>query len=231
MNQQAGYAVCLSIGDEMPSSNRPIVLITGACRGIGRQCAQALFGQGAQLILVDVDDSGLSELGQETSAATFRCDVSAEADVNSFAAEALAAFPVMDLVINAAGGGYERTLGMYRVSRALFPALRNGRGHNLLVSIPPAEWHAQDAIFPYASSQQGFQRLCAALADEARGTPVRVLIGDPGDGRVRQVLPDRNAGFVADACEFAWRSRAPRGQLALQIAALVAEFEPMRRTA
>lgn len=214
----------------MPSSNRPIVLITGACRGIGRQCAQALAGQGAQLVLIDVEDRELSRLGDEMGAATYRCDVSAEADVTSFAAQALAAFPVIDMVINAAGGGYERTLGMYRVSRALLPALNNGRGHNILVSIPPAEWHAKDAIFPYASSQQGFHRLCAALADETRGSPVRVLIGDTEMGRVRHVLPDRNAGLVADACEFAWPAMAPQGQLALQISALVAEAEPMRRT-
>ena len=51
------------------------------------------------------------------------------------------------------------------------------------------------AIFPYASSQQAFQRLSAALAAETRGSSVRVLIGCPHSDHIAQVLPDRNAGL------------------------------------
>src|SRR5688572_19981797 len=101
----------------MSSIDRPRVLIMGASSGLGRQCAEAFAAQGAQLILADIDGEALSRLGDRLRAATRYCDVASEASVTVFAADILANFPELDLLINAAGGGYERTLGMYRVSR------------------------------------------------------------------------------------------------------------------
>ena len=213
----------------MSSSDRPRVLITGACKGVGRQCAEAFAARGAELILVDIDSEALSALGDELGATSRYCDVASEASVTVFAADMLALYAGLDIVINAAGGGYERTLGMYRVSRALLPGLRKGSCHNILLSIPPAEEHAQDAIFPYASSHQAFQRLCAALAAETRGSAVRVLIGHPENDHVSEVLPDRNAGFVADAFDLTRHANDEQGGLAQHIVALMNPSEPIRR--
>ena len=207
----------------MLSSDRPRVLITGACQGVGRECAETFAARGAELILADNDASALSELSQALGATGRYCDVASEASVTIFSAEILESFPELDMVINAAGGGYERTLGMYRVSRAFIPALRKGTVHNILLNIPPAEKDAATAIFPYASSKQAFQRLCAALAAETRGSPVRVLIGCPHSEHVSQVLPDPNAGPFADACEISHSQDDDDRGLVSQIAAL---FEP-----
>jgi NAD(P)-dependent dehydrogenase (short-subunit alcohol dehydrogenase family) len=207
----------------MLSSDRPRVLITGACQGVGRECAETFAARGAELILADNDASALSELSQALGATGRYCDVASEASVTIFSAEILESFPELDMVINAAGGGYERTLGMYRVSRAFIPALRKGTVHNILLNIPPAEKDAATAIFPYASSKQAFQRLCAALAAETRGSPVRVLIGCPHSEHVSQVLPDPNAGPFADTCEVSYSHEDDDRGLVSQIAAL---FEP-----
>lgn len=213
----------------MSANDRPRVLIMGACQGVGRQCAEAFAARGADLILADIDSAALNDLGVELKATTRYCDVASEASVTVFAADILASFPQLDMVINAAGGGYERTLGMYRVSRALLPALRKGASHNILLNIPPSDEHAGDAIFPYASSQQAFQRLCAALAAETRGSAVRVLIGRPDNDHVTEVLPDRNAGFVADAYDLTRHANDERGGLAIRIVALLDPPEPIRR--
>ena len=212
----------------MPS-DRPRVLITGACRGVGRQCAEIFAGRGVELILADIDTESLKELSGTLEATGRFCDVASEASVTVFAAEMLERYPELDLIINAAGGGYERTLGMYRVSRSLLPALRKGSLHNILLNIPPAEDDAKAAIFPYASSQQAFQRLCAALAAETRGSSVRVLIGHPGNDHLTQVLPDRNAGFVADAFDVTRHANDEQGGLAYHIAALIDPPEQIRR--
>lgn len=203
------------------SDARPRVLITGACRGVGRQCAEAFAARGAELILTDIDTEALREFAEAIGATGRYCDVASEASVTVFAAEMLERFPELDMIVNAAGGGYERTLGMYRVSRALLPALRKGRLHNLLLNIPPAEEDAGTAIFPYASSQQAFQRLCAALAAETRGSSVRVLIGCSQAEHIFEVLPDHNAAACAGASYAPHHDNVDEGGLAADIAALL----------
>lgn len=197
------------------------MLITGACRGVGRACAEALARCGTELILCDNDANALGEAAQELGAVGRFCDVASEASVAIFAADILDQYPALDMVINAAGGGYERTLGMYRVSRALLPALRCGIHNNLLLNIPPAGEDAGTAIFPYASSVQAFHRLSAALAAETRGTAISVLIADPASRRVSQVLPDLDAGSLADTSEIRRTTESSIGTLASRVAALI----------
>ena len=200
---------------------RPRVLITGACRGIGHACAKVFAAKGVELILADHDAELLGTLAQELGAVGRYCDVASEASVTIFAAEILASYPELDMVINAAGGGYERTLGMYRVSRALMPGLRNGQFGKILLSIPPAAADSSDVIFPYASSQQAFQRLCSALAAETRGSSIRVMIGCSQGKRLVEVLPDSNARYWSDAGFSPHREDDGNRALAADIASLI----------
>lgn len=218
----------------MTPAGRARVLITGACRGVGRACAEEFAARGAKLILADNDAAELAELARHLGGIGRYCDVASEASVTIFAAEIMTSYPALDMVINAAGGGYERTLGMYRVSRALLPALRKGETHNLLLNIPPAAEDAGTAIFPYASSQQAFQRLCAALAAETRGSSVRVLIGCSQAKHIFEVLPDRNAAHCGGTSYSPHHDNVDDRGLAAEIAALLGQpgpSESVRKTA
>lgn len=203
----------------MRPDSPPRVLITGAGTGIGRACAEAMASRGAELVLCDNDAQTLRDATDELGATGRFCDVASEASVAVFAADIIETFHSLDLLINAAGGGYERTLGMYRVSRALLPALRRGPHFKLMLNIPPEE-DAGVAIFPYASSGQAFQRLSAALAAETKGTGVDVLIGNPETSRISQVVPDPNAGPNAAIYGMARREQGG-GSLVSQIAGLL----------
>lgn len=202
------------------SSSVPRVLITGVCRGVGNACAEVLAARRVQLILCDNDSSGLLELAETFEAAFFHCDVASEISVANFAATVLAQYPALDMVINAAGGGYERTLGMYRVSRALLPALRRG-AQKLLVNIPPSAAHADAPIFPYVSSRLAFHRLSSALASETRNTHVVVVVGCPTTRQLTWVLPDSNAGTWAETCPHSRPNQQGVQTLAWQIASLL----------
>jgi NAD(P)-dependent dehydrogenase (short-subunit alcohol dehydrogenase family) len=200
--------------------DRPRVLITGACHGVGRACAEALFSSGAELILCDKDAPGLTDVAETFEADVRLCNVASEGEVRMTAADITDQYGSLDMVINAAGGGYERTLGMYRMSRALLPALCRGK-HKLLVNIPPTTAEGNEAIFPYASSKLAFHRLCGALAHETRESSLAVLIGCAETGRVIRALPDVNAGTWANSSNIGSSSGGNLRRLAWNIASLI----------
>lgn len=212
----------------MRFDSAPRVLITGAAGGVGRVCADMLAQMGAELILCDHDAKALANASEALGAVGRYCDVSSEASVTVLAADIMQTYGSLDMVINAAGGGYERTLGMYRVSRALMPVLKRGETHNLLVNISPVSDEVDQAIFPYASSDQAFLRLSSALAAEARGTTVRVLNASTHSGQISEVIPDPNAASWPET-----PSEDPDGHLlealAWNIASLMAPKRQARR--
>ena len=201
-----------------PRREHPIAVITGAGRGVGRACAEALAERGAELIVCDNDREALAKVADMVGAAAqVSCDVASEASVAAFAAHLVAHHRAIDMLINAAGGGYQRTLGMYRVSRALLPALKRG-ALKLLVNIPPSLRDADAPTFPYASSRLAFQRLSSALALEARGTGIAVLIACPANRQLSHVFPDPDASAWSDNIDL----RRPDGEDVLAVARQVA---------
>ena len=155
------------------------VLVTGAGRGVGLACAHAFGERGAELILCDSDGTALTRASDAADGFSRFCDVISETSVAVFASEIKAKFNSLDVLINAAGGGYVRTLGMMQMSRALLPLLRNGSGRRLIVNVAPAGGLSAPGMFPYASSREGFQGLSDALADQTRGSLIDVLAISP----------------------------------------------------
>jgi len=214
-----------------PPPIRPRILVSGACRGIGLRCAEALSARGAELLLCDIDGERLVDVADRLGAAAhYRCDVASEANVGHLTERLSGQFQSLDMLINAAGGGYARTLGMYRMSRALMPALRQGM-HKLLVNAPPSGRDADVPAFPYASSRLAFHRLSSALAFEARGAPIHVWIACASRRRLVPVTPDPNAGSWADSCDAGGASDEDIETMARQVASLLDEQKAARRHA
>ncbi len=158
------------------AANRGLrVLISGAGNGVGLACAYVFAERGAELILCDSDGASLTRASEVAGAFSRFCDVISEASVSVFASEIDAKFDSIDVLINAAGDGYVRTLGMMQMSRALLPMLRRGHGRRLIVNVAPAGGMSRSGMFPYGSSREGFQGLSDALADQTRGSMIDVV--------------------------------------------------------
>jgi len=86
-------------------SNKTIALVTGAAQGIGFACAQALAEDGAQLILADINASGVQaaaeELGGDALAMT--CDMGEPSQINAMFDRIEAEVGPVTVLVNNAG--------------------------------------------------------------------------------------------------------------------------------
>lgn len=156
----------------------PRVVIIGAGANVGLGCA--LAASGCELVLADIEPSKLNPLKRAAPLTTRYCDVMSEASVLVFAND-LVSSGNFDILINAAGNGYVRTLGMNRLSRALLPAMRRTGKRQLVVNVAPSKWGADVHPFAHAGSPEAFLRLSQSFADCVRHCSVGILT----------VVPDR----------------------------------------
>ena len=126
------------------------VLITGGTGGIGRAAAVALAGMGAHVGITGRDrtraEAAATAIAREsdnTSVDVFVGDMSSQADVRQLAAEVLAAYPRLDVLLNNVGGfwshrhvtadGLERTFALNHLAPFLLTNLLTDR---LIASTP-----------------------------------------------------------------------------------------------
>ena len=149
------------------------VLITGAGSGIGRCFAESLAREGADLVLLDVDATGLAEttkrLPDGTRATAIVANVADRAALDQAVVEALGADGALDTVIHCAailGPGtfttqspeeFERVLaidflGTANVVRATVPYLRKARGQIALLASTAAV-HGWPGLAAYSAAK------------------------------------------------------------------------------
>jgi NAD(P)-dependent dehydrogenase (short-subunit alcohol dehydrogenase family) len=175
------------------------VFVTGGATGIGRATAEYLAGEGARVFAVGLDGNEGRAAHVGNPAVTFReTDVTAEPDVRSAVAEAVAKLGGLDAVVNCAGiyptgkrledvtdPEWEKTIAVnltaiFRVCRATLPHLRAAGGGSI-VNI--ASVHA-DATVPtvpaYAATKAAVVGLSKQMALDYAVDRIRinaVLVG------------------------------------------------------
>ena len=194
--------------ESLPLEGR-IALVTGASRGIGRECALALANAGAHVVATARNQGALEELDDEIKAATGRSAVLVPLDLaqgDGIDALGLAIhqrFGRLDLLVHAAAilGGltpvshidppvWDRVMtanvtATYRLIRSterLLRAAPAGRGIFLTtgrVERPKAFWGA------YGASKAAMEHLVRTWADELENTTVRAALVDPGAMRTK----------------------------------------------
>lgn len=159
-----------------------VVLVTGAASGIGAASARALHGQGAKLVLTDVNEAGLRELLDdlgEARALGIAGDVVDLGAMHAVVAEGVRRFGGIDMVLaNAGVGGWGTVLatpparfrrvlevnllGVFHTVRAALPTLLQRRGYVLVVA-SLASYVPAPGLAGYNASKAGVEHFAGAL--------------------------------------------------------------------
>ena len=86
-------------------NEKPIALVTGAAQGIGFACAQALAADGARIVLVDINESGVQTAAENLGddAVPITCDMGNAEQVNAMFDRVESEVGVANILINNAG--------------------------------------------------------------------------------------------------------------------------------
>ncbi|WP_312165221.1 SDR family NAD(P)-dependent oxidoreductase [Phenylobacterium sp.] len=194
--------------ESLPLDGR-IALVTGATRGIGRECALALAKAGAHVVAVGRNQGGLESLDDEIKDATGKSatlvplDLLKGDDIDGLGLAIHQRFQRLDILVHAAAilGGltpvshidppiWDRVVSAnltatYRLIRSTERLLResdSGRGIFFTsgrVERPKAFWGA------YGATKAAVEHLVRTWADELENTTVRAALVDPGAMRTK----------------------------------------------
>lgn len=214
-----------------------VAIITGGAQDVGRAITLALAREGASVVIVDCDEpagqtlaAGIDSWGGRALALT--ADVSSEADAARVAAETVATFGGIDILINSAGvqtpGTVETTpldlwntvigvnlTGVYLMSRAVLPELRR-HGGGVIVNV--ASLHGlltEPGWAAYAASKGGVIALSRSMALDYAPEGIRVNCVCPGliDTPQLRVAAVHERRAHPEELLRAWAARQPLGRL------------------
>ena len=192
----------------MNMKTSPVILISGASQGLGRELALQYAAQGASLFLCARNVQQLKQTASlclqagSPDVQTRRCDQTVNASVNAACRAALKHFGGIDILINNAAvhsfaavcslsdAQLEETLdtnvsGPLRFIRTLLPAMLN-QGSGKIVNITSTiglraiPWGGA-----YCASKAALMRLTESLRNETRGSGVQIINAIPGVIRTR----------------------------------------------
>jgi NAD(P)-dependent dehydrogenase (short-subunit alcohol dehydrogenase family) len=202
-----------------------VAIVTGGASGIGLAAARRFVADGASVVIGDINADALAKVEADLGAraATVRCDVTNETDVEHLAAAAVDRFGKLDIAFANAGiGGFskvvdanvaewKRVLDINLVGPMLtikHAAQRMGDGGSIIVTASLNAVQAGPGMSAYCASKAGAAMLVevAALELGARGIRVNAI----GPGLVRTGLTDMMWALPAIVDEYV--ENAPIGR-------------------
>jgi len=214
-----------------------VAIVTGGAQGIGRATALALARDGAAVVIADRDGPGARALVdgiQSWGGRALACvaDVADEGHAARIAAETVAAFGGVDVLVNNAGvqqpGTVESTplelwnatigvnlTGVYLVSHFVIPEMRR-RGGGAIVNV--ASLHGlltEPGWSAYAASKGGVIALTRAMALDYAPEAIRVNCVCPGaiDTSLLRAAAALESARAPDEVLRGWAGDQPIGRL------------------
>ena len=208
-----------------------VAVITGAARGIGRACAERFLGDGAKVVLADIDSADLAktaaELDQPAAVRTIETDVSKVSDVERVVALAVSAFGKLDIMLNNAGiartqgfldiaeKDFDDVIGVnlkgafFGVQAAARQMIAQGGGGVIINMSSVNAILANPSLATYAMSKGGMNQLTAVAAVAL--APHRIRVDGIGPGTILTEMVAK-AIFSSDDARRGVMSRTPIGR-------------------
>ena len=226
-----------------------VAIVTGASRGLGKALARELLARGIITIINGRDPVTLAtardELGQVGNVIAIAGDVSDEAHAHALIAGARDLGRLDLLVNNASTLGHVPLPPVDRIAadtlnrlfdvnvfapihliRHALPLMRAGAGGTIVNITSDAAVESYPTWGGYGATKAALEHVSRTLAAELEGTPVRILVADPGDMNTqmhRDAVPGADLAALRDPADSA---RA----LVRAIATMQSPFERVRLT-
>jgi NADP-dependent 3-hydroxy acid dehydrogenase YdfG len=211
------------------AADRPLhgrtALITGGSRGIGAECARALAGAGADVILVARDAKALGRIASDLSASKSRVTTHAADLANPDGLPTLldairkVVKDAPDIIVNNAGAFTVASLeetpidalksalrlnlaSPFLILREFLPAMKKRKSGDVVTLGSVADRKAYPGNTLYAATKFGARGMHEALREETRGSGVRAILISPGPTDTdiwNAVDPDSKPGFTPRA--------------------------------
>jgi 3-oxoacyl-[acyl-carrier protein] reductase len=168
-----------------------VVVVTGGAKGFGEALVRRFAGEGARVVIGDLDDAG-RDLAEEVGGRFVRCDVSAEADVAGLIGAAVTEFGGLQVLCNNAGYSHRampmeelpvdefdrqfavNVRGVYLGCRAAVPVMKETGGGVIVNTASIGARRPRSGLTAYNASKAAVMTLTRGLAHEVGRYNVRV---------------------------------------------------------
>ncbi|KAI1416386.1 NAD(P)-binding protein [Hypoxylon sp. FL1857] len=200
-------------------------LITGCSSGFGELLTHQALSRGDLVIATARKLEKIAHL-EKAGAAVLELDVTrSQKDINETVSKAIGIYGRIDVVVNnaayVASGAWEdieydqllaqfdtNVFGVFKVTRAVLPHLRERRSGTLVFIGSLSGWHGHPFTGPYAGSKFALEGLVESLWRETEALGIKTLLVEPGRFRTMLLSPDNLKAVPSKIPDYAEASKA-----------------------